>query len=92
MTVQCDVNCFNPTKTTNISRGGLDAADYESVFREEILHVGSVIHSVYDTLHSQEVRRLHSGWLICCHGDRNDIEPNARQEKSGGLLNEWDKF
>lgn len=50
----------------------------------------SVIHS--DTLHSQEVRRLHSAWLICCHGDRNDTEPSARQEKAGGWLDEWDKF
>lgn len=56
-----------------------------------VFHVDPVIHSVYDTLDSQEVRRLHSVWLICCHGDRNDTGPNGRQEKSGGLLDEWDK-
>lgn len=76
------------------SRGGFDPDDYESVFWEEYLRVGSVIHwvTVKDTLHSQEVRRLHSVWLICCHSDRNDTEPKRRQEKAGGLVDEWDKF
>lgn len=63
VTVQCDrIFIFfwmNTTKTTNISKRGFGSAGYESVFREKFL-VGSVIHSVYDTLHSQEVRRLHS--------------------------------
>lgn len=51
-----------------------DPYDYESVFREGFLHSSSVIHllTVSDTLHSQEVRRLHSVWLICCPSDRND--------------------
>lgn len=97
VTAHCNGNSSEQFQTINTFRYSLWIVPYEvfnppyeSDLKEEFLHVDPVIHLVYDTLHSQEVRRLHIAWLNCCHSDRNDTEPKARQEKSGGFL--WMKF
>lgn len=56
---------YSDALTLHCSKRGFDPADYESVFREEFLHIGSVIHSVrYSTLTGSEASPQHLTHLL----------------------------